>query len=58
MKGSIKGSIKGSMKSSEAEKKEYNYIINSHGAIFTSLKENEKKYISHRIHIYGIYRLL
>jgi hypothetical protein len=50
MKGSMKGSMKclmkGSMKGSEAEKKEYNYIIHSHGAIFTSIKENEKKYMA------------
>ena len=46
MKGSMKGSIKGSMKSSAPEKKEYNYIITSHGAIFTSLKENDKKYMA------------
>ena len=39
-------SMKGSMKSSGAEKKEYNYIIHSHGAIFTSLQENVKKYMA------------
>jgi len=41
--------MENSMENLEAEKKEYNYIIGSHGAIFTSLKENEKKYMAIKI---------
>jgi len=35
-----------SMKSSKTKKKEYNYIIHSHGAIFTSRQGNAKKYMA------------
>ena len=49
MANSMKGSMKSSMKSSKAKKKEYNYIIGSHGAIFTRLEVNDKKYMAIKI---------
>jgi hypothetical protein len=45
----MESSMENSMENLEAEKKEYNYIIGSHVAIFTSLKENEKKYMAIKI---------
>jgi len=38
--------MKSSKKSSKAKKKEYNYIIHSHGAIFTSIEGDVKKYMA------------
>jgi hypothetical protein len=41
--------MKSSKKSSKAKKKEYNYIIHSHGAIFTSIEGDVKKYMAIKI---------
>ena len=41
--------MKSFKKSSKAKKKEYNYIIHSHGAIFTSIEGDVKKYMAIKI---------